>query len=59
MTHLHLNHQSPDLRPNVHFRRSYLTARVSGVELCETMRVGILIASAVAAFAWVLMAIRA
>ena len=31
MTHLHLNHQSPDLRPNVHFRRSYLTARVSGV----------------------------
>ena len=58
MRHPHLSHQSPDVRPNVHFRRSYLTARVSGVELCDTMRVGILMASAVAAFAWLLMAIR-
>ncbi|MCR9174408.1 MAG: hypothetical protein NXI19_00215 [Alphaproteobacteria bacterium] len=58
MRHVQPSHRSPEARPTVHFRRSYLTARVSGVDLCETMRVGILMASAVAAFAWVLMAIR-
>lgn len=58
MKHVDQIPQSPDARPNVHFRRSYLTARVVGVELCDTMRVGILMASAVAAFAWLLMAVR-